>query len=253
MATISQLNGDDLQAKKATYSPTSMYNIGEGDSYVENGDGTVTITRVWDGVTYTETVPENVPLNTLDANMSNIVRSEIEKTLNLLNPWSAIRKGSVYTVNSNGEFVGQVTSDPRPWNYSNRDITITLPAGTYTISAKIVSGAESDSFGVQVWSSDGEQFAQLENSGQTATFTITEQTVVGVEFKPYQATVQMMLNRGSAAYPFQTYSGKIVHEIQVPIYFSTTNTSPASIIGGDWTRLGSFSIGSNTVYAWRKA
>ncbi len=253
MATISKLNGDDLQAKKATYSPTSMYNIGEGDSYVENGDGTVTITRVWDGVTYTETVPENVPLNTLDAYMSEKARDEIVRTLNLLNPWSGTGIGDRYTINDEGQFVGINSSDSRSWGYNNSDVFIMLPAGTYTVSIEIVSGTKNPAFLTQAWRSDGTWLFSLDDSGETATFTLTEPTTIGVMTKIYTATVQIMLNSGNHIYPFIPYSGQIVHEIQVPIYFSTTNTSPASIIGGDWTRLGSFSIGSNTVYAWRKA
>ena len=36
------------------------------------------------------------------------------------------------------------------------------------------------------------------------------------------------------------------------LYFSDNNTSPASIFGGDWTSLGSFSSGGNTIYVWKK-
>ena len=37
------------------------------------------------------------------------------------------------------------------------------------------------------------------------------------------------------------------------LYFSDNNTSPASIFGGDWTSLGSFSSGGNTIYVWKKS
>lgn len=255
MATISQLNGNDLQAKKATYSPTSMYNIGEGDSYVENGDGTVTITRVWDGVTYTETVPENVPLNTLDANMSDIVRDEVEKTLNLANPWSTGRfVGVYYTISENGAFLGTPNEDTRPWNYDNADIYMVLQPGTYTASVTF-SGTLSPFRGCTIFTEAGTQLCNLSPTTQyEQSFTLSQETSIGIMVKVFDGGIaEFMLNKGSHAYPYQPYNGAIVHEIQVPIYFSTTNTSPASIIGGDWTSLGSFSIGSNRVYAWRKA
>ena len=226
MATISQLNGDDLQAKKATYSPTSMYNIGEGDSYVENGDGTVTITRVWDGVTYTETVPENVPLNTLDANMSNIARDEIEKTLNLCAGIVSKNVQSTHTIFNIG----------------------TYPAGTYTIA---VSGEGDDHAYLY---SGGTNLGQIPQ-GARKTFPISSESSLSIDVYGAGDTIQVMLVSGNLGYPYQPYNGAIMHEIRSPLYFSTENVSPASIeqIGGDWTSLGSFSIGGNTVYAWRKA
>ena len=199
MATISQLNGDDLQA-------------------------TVTITRVWDGVTYTETVPENVPLNTLDANMSNIVRSEIEKTLNLCAGIVSKNVQPTHTIFNIGSY----------------------SAGTYTIA---VSGEGDDRAYLY---SGGTNLGQIPQ-GARKTFSISSESSLSIDVYGAGDTIQIMLVSGYHGYPYIPYSGKIVHEIQVPIYFSTTNTSPASIIGGDWTSLGSFSIGGNTVYAWRKA
>lgn len=307
-----------INAETAENSPKSLYNLGAYDTYVDNGDGTLTVTRkTWkvDGGNYrfqanaqsgrvyyqyfetissenditlegvqftrvnsndwwnksldanttyvsydnassqivtlpaqgvtpndytviykastddTEILPANVPINTLDANMSNIVRDEVEKTLNLL-------------PNSEGTLPNSGTAtyfELGPYCDVGKEYTIT----TYS---------SVNSFGELRRSDDS--IISYTNNNQNGTHSLTFTMDDGYRFNLFLVTGgswNIMLVEGSHAYPFQTYSGQIVHEIQVPIYFSTENTSPASIIGGDWTSLGSFSIGSNTVYAWRKA
>ena len=329
-AAISQINENKINAAEAETatnaknaetaenSPKSLYNLGAYDTYVDNGDGTITVTRKtgkidgdnyrfkanaqsgreyyqyyrtvssendvtlegvqftrvnstdwWNesldanttyvsydnsssqivilpaqGVTpnnytviyktstdYTETLPANVPINTLDANMSNIVRDEVEKTLNLL-------------PNSEGTLPNSGTAayfELAPYCDVGKEYTIT----TYSSVNSIGELRRSD-----------ESIISYTNNNQNGTHSLTFTMDDGYRFNLFLVTGgswNIMLVEGSHAYPFQTYSGQIVHEIQIPIYFSTTNTSPASIIGGDWTSLGSFSIGGNTVYAWRKA
>ena len=335
-AVVSQVNGNKINAAEAETainaetatnainaetaenSPKSLYNLGAYDTYVDNGDGTITVTRKtgkidgdnyrfkanaqsgreyyqyygtvssenditlegvqftrvnstdWrnesldanttyvsydnsssqivilpaQGVTpnnytviyktstdYTETLPVNVPINTLDANMSNIVRDEVEKTLNLL-------------PNSEGTLPNRGTAayfEFAPYCDVGKEYTITTYSSVNSIG--------------ELRRSDG-SIISYTNNNQDGTHSLTFTMDDGYMFNLFLVTGgswNIMLVEGSHAYPFQTYSGQIVHEIQIPIYFSTTNTSPASIIGGDWTSLGSFSIGGNTVYAWRKA
>lgn len=97
------------------------------------------------------------------------------------------------------------------------------------------------------------------NGDKTADFTPSKEYVcLGIDTDGASKTLHVediMLVEGSHAYPYQPYNGAIVHEIRTPLYFSTDNVSPASIdqIGGNWTSLGSFMVGSNTIYAWKKA
>lgn len=182
---------------------------------------------------YTEKLPANVPLNTLDANMSDIVRDEVEKTLNLADISKQI------TINSGTE----------QWV----SYTIALKAGTYTISSSNIPD------GIICQISINGNFVWVTNTYYI--FTINNDLSVSVRFGNNQVsqnttfTPTVMLNEGDHAYPYQPYNGAIVHEIRTPLYFSTDNVSPASIdqIGGNWTSLGSFMVGSNTIYAWKKA
>ena len=108
-------------------------------------------------------------------------------------------------MNEDGEFVGQRTTDHRAWSYSQADMYVALPAGTYTISIQIVTGNQDASFSLQIISEAGTNFVTLENSGQSGTFTLQDNTRLGIMFKPYRATVQVMLNEGSEPSRFTKY------------------------------------------------
>lgn len=266
-SVISQINGNKINAAEAETaknaetaenSPKSLYNLGAFDTYVDNGDGTVTVTRNRDGATYTETLPADVPLNTLDQHMSDIVRDEVEKTLNLANPWSTGGgfAGVYYTISENGAFLGTANEDTRPWNYSHANIYMVLQPGTYTASVTF-SGTLARDRGCMIFTEAGTELCNLFPPTQyEQSFTLSQETSIGIEVKCFDGGIaEFMLNEGDHAYPYQPYNGAIVHEIRTPLYFSTDNVSPASIdqIGGNWTSLGSFMVGSNTIYAWKKA
>ena len=179
---------------------------------------------------YTEKLPANVPLNTLDANMSDIVRDEVEKTLNLCQVKNPAVGSRIY--------IG------------------TVSAGTYSICLN-ESPANNIGYQFQLFpnpSTTEPIFTDNVISTKT-TFTVTETTDLYIYVNGKVGTFSVMLNAGSNIYPYQPYNGAIVHEIRTPLYFSTDNVSPASIdqIGGNWTSLGSFMVGSNTIYAWKKA
>ena len=130
---------------------------------------------------------------------------------NLLNPWCATHENgsgsyaNIYTINDNGEIVGATTSDSRPWSYKEADCYVGLPAGTYTISIQIVEGDKSDNFALHVISEAGTNLVTIADSGQSGTFTLQDSTRLGIMFKPYQATVQVMLNEGPQISPYQKY------------------------------------------------
>ena len=243
----------------------NMYNLGAYDTFTDNGDGTATITRktgYGDSVTeqtetatsYTEEVILDQPIHTLDVSGEQFVRDEWEKGLNLFNIDEAnlsVTNNCSATKDDNGNItIVKTGSDP----YINDLFHFYATSTKYTVSARSskdmqifvnINGTYSSSqiiptpvftFNCNIGDSiylrlDGND----ESSGNTQTFS------------------DIMLVEGDHAYPYQPYNGKIVHENRVPLYFSDNNTSPASIFGGDWTPLGSFSSGGNTIYVWKKA
>lgn len=195
----------------------------------------------------TKTLIANVPLNNLDQNMTQMVREEVEKGLNLVDATSIV---GIELQSSS----------------LNREFPINLKAGTYTVIVSTDSGEQVvNSIGVYLTNASGENLQNISYQATVNkynTFTITsevaEQTsAIRVYYNGIglsgQTITGFMLTAGSNHYPYQPYNGAIVHEIQVPIYFSTTNTSPASTVGGDWISLGSFTVGTTTVYAWQRA
>lgn len=283
---------DGTTVKTATNSPKSLYNLGAYDTYVDNGDGTVTVTRKtryistkelcglswrlnnvsaypvfysdgssdcpisnsvsnsdtlsfspngW-GVTnsfctrcyqdgsvrvdivlsaneagwsvedflswigqnglyiqaevgtseqYTEPIIAETPINTLDANMSDIVRDEVEKTLNLFNgsrslaDWG-LRVGSAYTIYA----VGNPVKISKIWNSgSSTDETMK------DINNNPIDGPSTYTF--------------VYNTNQEWSIFINPATNEGNE---NLADYQIMCCAGSHAYPYQPYNGAIVHE-----------------------------------------
>lgn len=171
----------------------ALYNLAPTDTVVTDSDDTVTVTRNRDGVTYTETLPADVPLNQLDQNMTDIVHDEVEKTLNLADIQKQI------TINSGTE----------QWV----SYTIALKAGTYTISSSNIP----DGIICQIIING--DFVWISNTYHI--FTIKNDLSVTVRFGNNQVsqnttfTPTIMLNEGSHAYPYQPYNGAIVHEKQL--------------------------------------
>ena len=217
---------------------------------------------------YTEEVILDQPIHTLDVNGEQFVRDEWEKGLNILNvnggsgasggwTWTWDAENQAYVFNGSGLADNVYLSTPLS----------DIPAGTYTAVAKVISGncansyirfgfgnSEAGKYTLQDCpSSAGEAHITASFSGNGNDFCILSpirnaQNAVATNYK-----VCFALYKGDHAYPYQPYNGKIVHESRVPLYFSDNNTSPASIFGGDWTSLGSFSSGGNTIYVWKKA
>lgn len=289
-------------AKEATNSPKSLYNLGAFDTYVDNGDGTVTVTRktgrydvpinnfvvsgyhfeqsislqngdisygtdsgynpnaisniyklafygvddsfyisndsylrIWDNkytkdaeglaqfkaslesaggmyilyetdTSYQEKLPANVPINTLDANMSDIVRDEVEKTLNLFN--GVWEQGTFDPDGGEIYIVSRV-----------RSTKIQLDAGTYCIS---LSGADKKE--VYSFSLSGE-FLDSPGWLEGDTFTLPETRIISIACKNNDDSdispediSNVMLTKGSYPYPYQPYNGAILHEKQLNEY-----------------------------------
>ena len=207
---------------------------------------------------YTEDVILDQPIHTLDVNGEQFVRDEWEKTLNL------------YNHNEVSDFSGNMNENNFGEGTINVDWKGTTSYGTINFNAKngatfscILDSASAGwwAFNMSWLYQDGtsENLTTNKQIGTSGRFTFSSaaKEVIGIRITvnlSWSAS-NVMINEGSHAYPYQPYNGAIVHEIRTPLYFSTDNVSPASIdqIGGNWTSLGSFMVGSNTIYAWKKA
>lgn len=304
------------EAETAENSPKSIYNLGAYDTYVDNGDGTVTVTRktgrydvpinnfivsgdhfeqsislpngdtsygtdtgynanatsnvyklafygidksfyvagdnwlrIWDSsytkdvtglaqfkaaleeaggmyilyettTSYTEKLPANVPINTLDQHMSDIVREEVEKTLNFCQVKDPATGSRIY--------IG------------------TVSAGTYSICLN-ESPANNIGYQFQLFPNISTQtpiFTANVISTKT-TFTVTETTDLYLYANGKVGTFSVMLNAGSNIYPYQPYNGAIVHEKQLneytPIgikpYLSAHNST-----SGSWVKFAEITV-----------
>lgn len=181
---------------------------------------------------YTEKLPANVPINILDANMSDIVRDEVEKTLNLA---ETLISSKTYNSGING--IDAVS------------IVKVKPGSTYTISytAQKTSGIEGyggiillDTDSAQVPSSYSAAFAdegafdrrEQVNISVTISHTMSNeylQVLMGGTGQQTQTIVinNLMINEGSHAYPYVPYSGQIVHQGDPDMEFATSEWEKA--------------------------
>ena len=141
-------------------------------------------------------------------------KSEAERSCNLLNTFDRSNiptDSSLYnaTLNSDGSYTSNATSDSRPWTYANSDFRLYLTKGTYYFS---VTGTISTITYTQMQIIDTNNNRLLMvNSGNKykESFTLTSDTYVGVEVKSYDSTnLKLMLNYGDHPYPYQTYNSK---------------------------------------------
>ena len=183
----------------------SYYNLGAFDTYVDNGDGTATITRktkYGDSITeqteaetsYTEDVILDQPIHTLDVNGEQFVRDEWEKGLNLFNGQRELSQwgltvGKVYTIYT----VGAHTKISLGWSSPiNGDEVM-----------KDVNGSSIDR--------DGESTFIYNEDKQWKIFINPSQNQGNEDLSDYD----IMLVEGDHAYPYQPYNGAIVHEKQL--------------------------------------
>ena len=143
---------------------------------------------------YTENLIAETPIHTLDKHMSDIVRDEVEKTLNLFNgsrrlaDWG-LRVGSAYTI----YVVGNSVKISKVWdsNSSTDDVM-------KDIKNNPIDGAAIYTF--------------VYNTNQEWLIFINPGINKGNE---NLADYQIMCCAGSHAYPYQPYNGAIVHEKQL--------------------------------------
>jgi hypothetical protein len=256
IAKKTEINTGDI-ATLEKLAKANLYNLGVYDSVVDNGDGTGTITRKTiyndDGTqseattSYIETIILNQPIHILNQDMEQRVREEVEKGLNLYK-------------------LDNITCKLNNTWYAEYKLLDNVQAGTYKLHYKLtVNSGDTPtraSIGYGASSYENDYISYTISEG--VTFTVTS-NIVGknIYWRPVRFTdstgsgsytiSEIMLTKGAIAYPYQPYHGEIMRTADVPFYFSTSSTSPASTIGGTWTSLGSFTVGSNTVYAWKRA
>lgn len=146
---------------------------------------------------YTEKLIAETPINTLDAHMSDIVRDELEKGLNLFNgsrslaDWG-LRVGYTYTIYEAGN-----------------------PGNSVKISVKWGSNDDSDEVMKDINNNPVDVTAThtfVYNTNQEWSIFIDPAINEGNE---NLADYQIMCCAGSHAYPYQPYNGAIVHEKQL--------------------------------------
>lgn len=127
-----------------------------------------------------------------------------EQTYNLLSRScfdAAKLSGTMYKLGDDGWCVGG-TEDAREWYYDNAEWSVTLPAGTYTLSYE-VDGTQGDKWDqlVAYLGEDGASFAFGHTDGpalRTYTFALTAETAVRLMAKCYApARFRLMLVEGT--------------------------------------------------------
>ena len=162
---------------------------------------------------YTENLIAETPINTLDANMSDIVRDEVEKTLNLLE----IDESEFTEINncSLSYSDGIITMIPTGSDPYATIANLTLPAGEYTVSLITKNSAQ---ISVTVGPT---MYASLVKNSPIMTFRVQNESIVKIRIDGEQngtvnpQTFSVMLVEGNHAYPYQPYNGAIVHEKQL--------------------------------------
>lgn len=167
---------------------------------------------------YTEKLPANTPINTLDANMSNIVREEVEKTLNLYNHNDV----SGFSGNVDASDFGEGTIDVA-WVGVSSNATINFNAKNgATFSCRLNSASAGYWAYNMTWLyQDGtsERMTTNQSVGTSGNFTFSSaaKEVIGIQIlvNLNWSASNVMINEGSHAYPYQPYNGAIVHEKQL--------------------------------------
>ncbi len=192
---------------------------------------------------YQEQIIEGQPLNTLDQKGSQWLRNEWEKGLNLFD--NALLPKVDYTASGNtfADFRIELWTTP---NTSGTQISFFNSYDTFTRT--IASGNYYFRVGLNGDNQDDKYFITTPIYLDSGTYTIGFD--LELDEPNHYIVKSIMLNKGSHAYHYQEYNGKIVRSGEVPISLTTDNNPPTQ--NGYWEALGSVVVGSNTLYAWRR-
>ena len=105
------------------------------------------------------------------------------------------------------------SSDGRSFSYANSDFFLELPAGSYTFSWFVGTASTNSSCQIAIRNSantllNGKSGEDTFSANGSISFTLSEQTKVGIEVKLYTATARFMLTRGTdAPTEYEPYDG----------------------------------------------
>lgn len=113
--------------------------------------------------------------------------------------------------------VASIRSDSRGWNYANADWRVRLTAGTYTLSANVVTPSTNSASYIQIYDSEGvlTTHALISNTAlsttgyKSASFEVPSETIVGIMAKLYDGVIDLQLEAGSTATEYEPYRGTV--------------------------------------------
>ena len=108
--------------------------------------------------------------------------------------------GKLYAINK--------TSDPSGWSYDNSQYKFTLSSGTYTVSLKISKPTDNSYARFRLFKEDGTWITDrlLQNQEEiTHTFSLSEETNIGLKVKLYDAEAYIQIEEGSTATEYEPY------------------------------------------------
>jgi hypothetical protein len=206
------------------------------DTFKNAVSGVILIHEVAEAYTYTETVILNQPIHTLNQDMEQRVRAEVEKGLNLFDNDLLTKKSFSASGNSSSETMRiELWYDLALTSFFNmvfienggksNTITFTLNSNS-NIYARV---------GINGSIADDKYYIDTPLYLTAGTYTLT----LNLESEKTQgsATIRdIMLTKGTIPYPYQPYKGEIIRESDVNGVLLWENGSPTSTYGeGDIT------------------
>lgn len=182
----------------------------------------------------TEKVIENQSIRPANQEENYYWHEERKKSLNLVNK---IRINSAIDANTGNYFTAN------NWYASEK---IKVEAGKTYCAASLTS--------LSLYDNNGNYLRQPFYSGVNVTgYFFTCSNDVGYVIITKIGDANLMLNEGSASYPYSPYNGKIIHEKDLSgVQLFPEGVNPAQTIGGDWEYEGSVITSDNTFYAYRR-
>lgn len=247
VAPLDVVNNSTAISSKYTFKLTAPNNLGTNEFttnwswygstpsiFVNNGSSTTQPSGLLQNqlaTSYTEQVIVNRPLNTLDQNGSQWLRSEWEKGLNLWDEETQLG----YWSNSNGSFVS-TNSD-----LCSKNRTVVLPNTTYSITATWISNDKG--YRIAFYDNNDNYINSYSKALSTQTYMTftTPSNAKYIRFSIYGGygttyNHDIMIVEGDHAYPYQEYNGELIHRKDIEPVLLWENASPsATYSSGDIT------------------
>ena len=183
---------------------------------------------------YGDTSQNGTPTSSTPVNVDTVTGRQdiIVEGKNLFNPTTFTTKNNVSC--SQEGVITSTGSTTTAWGYSNRNITMTMKAGTYTFSLYISQvGSTSNFLCMRIYNSSNTQLGEIRrtNAGTySTTITFSQETTIGIMFKFEANDVStLQIENGSTSTDYKSYS-ETTYEINLgknlfPIPFLTSTGS----------------------------